>query len=152
EAPGVVLPGVVAELARLRDGVEGPDQRAGARAEGAHVAGRIVAIGQAIADAGAEDDEVLVDERGRRVRVGLAIDRPDRPPAQSDEAVLAERVDRRAGRGIEADETIAAVDEYAQRVVAAGIAPRGDAAMHEAGAVRRLAVLVGFRIVRPLLG
>ena len=34
----------------------------------------------------------------------------------------------------------------------ARVAPRGDAAMDEAGAVRRLAVLVRFRIERPQLG
>ena len=28
--PGILLPGLVAELARLRDGVEGPEQAAGA--------------------------------------------------------------------------------------------------------------------------
>ncbi len=40
--PGSVLPGFVAEFARLRDGVEGPEQLAGANVEAAHVARNVV--------------------------------------------------------------------------------------------------------------
>ena len=87
-------PGVVAELARLRNRVERPHLLAGVRVEGADVARRIVAVHQPIADAVAEDHEILVDDRRRRVRVVLLVDLPDQPFAQIDDAVRAERVDR----------------------------------------------------------
>ena len=126
---------------------------AGARVEGAHVARRIVAVRQPIADAVAEDHQVLVDDRRRRVRVVLLVDRPDEPLAQVEHAVRRRSVStRRAGGRVEADQVIAAVDEDAQLVAVGGVAPRRDAAVHEAGAVGRLAVLVGLRIERPQLG
>ena len=59
------LPRLVPRLAALRDGVEAPHLLAGARMEGADVARRIVLVDQPIADAVAEDDEILVDH-GRR--------------------------------------------------------------------------------------
>ena len=88
EAPRISLPGVVAELARLRDGVKRPHLAAGARVERADIAGRIVAIDQAIAVA--EDDEILVHHRRRRVGVVQLVDRPHQPLAQIDRAVRAE--------------------------------------------------------------
>ena len=85
-------PRVVAELARLRNRVERPDLLAGVRVERADVAGRIVAVDEPIADAVAEDHEVLVDDRRRRVRVVRLVDRPDEALAQIDDAVRAERL------------------------------------------------------------
>src|SRR6185295_4510679 len=134
EAPRIVLPGVVAELAGLRNRVERPDLTAGVRVERADVAGRIVPIHEAIADAVAEDHEILVDPRRRRVRVVQLVDRPDEPCAQIDDPARAERLDRLAGRRVEADQAIAAVDEDAELVARGAIAPRRDAAVYEAGA------------------
>jgi hypothetical protein len=116
--------------------------------EGAHVARRIVAIAEAIADAVAEDDEILVDHRRRRIGVVLLVDRPDQPFAQIGPAVIAERLHRQAGFRVEADQVVAAVHEDSQPVA---IAPRGDAAVHEALPACRRAIFVGFRIVRPQL-
>ena len=78
-------------------GVERPHLLAGVRVEGADVARRIVAVHEPIADAVAEDHEILVDDRRRRVRVVLLVDLPDQPLAQIDDAVRAERC-RPAGR------------------------------------------------------
>ena len=64
EAPRILLPGVVPDFARLRNRVERPHLLAGVRVERADVAGRIVAVHEAIADAVAEDHEVLVDNGG----------------------------------------------------------------------------------------
>ena len=60
-----------------------PRPLAGARVERPDVARRIVAVHQPVADAVAEDDEVLVDDRRRRVRVVLLVDRP-RPGLRRD--------------------------------------------------------------------
>src|SRR5205823_13410553 len=72
--------------------------------------------------------------------------------AQIDRPVRAETFDRLAGRGIQADQVIAAINKDAQLVARRAVAPRGDAAVDEAGAVRRLAILVRFWIVAPQLG
>ena len=60
--PGVLRPGVVAELARMRNGVERPDQLAGEDVVRAEIAGR-----RSVAFAGrrAQDDQVLEDAPGR---------------------------------------------------------------------------------------
>jgi len=106
------------------------------------------AVHQPIADAAAEDHEILVDDRRRRVRVVLLVDRPEQVVADVDHAVAAERVDRQSGLRVETDQPIARVQENAQR---AAVAPRGDAAMHESLSARDRPVLVRFRIVGPQL-
>ena len=94
--PGVLRPGVIAELARPRYGVEGPHQLAGQHVVGADVAG-----GRHVAFAGraANDDEILEDlARDARLDVAdalrLAAVEPD---TQVDDTVGAERHDRLAG-------------------------------------------------------
>ena len=114
--------------------MERPGQLAGARVECAHVARRVVPVHQAIADAAAEDHEILVDDRRRRVRVVLLVDRPEQAFANIDDAVVAERLDRLSGFRVEADQAIAAVQEDAQLVA---VAPRGDSAMDEPLSARR---------------
>ncbi len=94
--PGVGRPGVVAELARLRDGVEDPADLAGAHVVGADVARRRRA--RALGHARAEDQQVLVDRaracsRGRR---GSRTSRP-RPSFRLDAALVAEGRDGLAG-------------------------------------------------------
>ena len=59
--PGVLGPGVVAEFAGMRNGVERPADLAGADVVGADVAGR---GGQRLADDAAHDQQVLVDDAG----------------------------------------------------------------------------------------
>ena len=61
--PGVLRPGVVAELAGMRDGVKRPAQGAGAHVVRADVAGR---RRQSLADAAADDHQVLVDDTRAR--------------------------------------------------------------------------------------
>ncbi len=71
--PGAVLPGVVAELARARDGVEGPEQLAGAGVEGANQALGVV-VGHdrhAFLEGRADDHDILHHER-RGVEAGFA--------------------------------------------------------------------------------
>ena len=85
-APAVVLPGVVADLARPRNGVEGPQQAAVARVVGAHVARRRDAP-QRVGDRGADHDDVA-DHRRRRGDVVL--------PRVDDRRQAGEQVDRAA--------------------------------------------------------
>src|SRR5207248_379408 len=81
---GTVLPSVVAELAFLRVGVEGPREFSGAGVPCADVAGRIVLVDQAIGDS--------VAVRNLAVFVGSGIVAPRLP----------------AGVGIECDDAIVA--------------------------------------------
>ena len=73
--PRVLRPRLVAGLARMRDRVERPAQRAGAHVVGADVAGR---RRQPFADAAADDHEILVDD-ARRWSAGRSAS-PDRGP------------------------------------------------------------------------
>src|SRR5216684_3855073 len=138
-APRVVAPGVVAEFTRLRDWTERPDLLARARIERANVARRIVSVHEAIADAVAENDQVLVDDRRRRVGVMRLVDLPHETAAHVDDAARPETLDRAPGGGVQTDQPIPAVHEDAKLVAGGAVPPRGDAAVHEAGAVRRLA-------------
>jgi hypothetical protein len=105
------------------------------RVERTNVAGRIVSIDEPVPNAIAENDQILVDDRRRRVRVVGLVDLPDEALAQIENAMRAEAVDELSGCRIDAEETVAAVDEDAQLVAVGTIAPRGDSAVHEAGAV-----------------
>src|SRR5436190_22468393 len=115
------------------------------------VARRIVAIDEAIADTVAEDDQVLVHNGRRRIRVVRPVDRPDQPLAEIDDAVRAERLDDLTGCRVEADEPVAAVDEDPQLVAGRAVAPGRDTAVHEPRPIRRLSVFVRFRIEGPEL-
>ena len=148
ERPRIVTPGVIAELARLRNRVKAPRRLPGACVERANVARRVVAVHQPVADAAAEDHQILVDDRRRGVRVVLLLDRPDEPVADVDRAVAAEGIDRQAGLRVEAEEVIPAVHEDAQPVA---VAPGGDAAMDETLPARRRAFFVGLGIEHPQL-
>ena len=92
--PGVVLPGLVAELAGLRDGLERPDALAGADVEAADVAGNVrLRRRRGAGDhRGADDDDVAHDDR-RRARADLAglHDVAVEAFGEIDDAVLAER-------------------------------------------------------------
>src|SRR5579864_9658159 len=94
--------------------MEAPDLPASPRIEGPNIARRVLSVRQAVADAVAKNDEVLVDDRRRRVRVARRVDGPPQPLRQIDDAVCAKRRDRRAGRGVETHELRAAVQEDAE--------------------------------------
>src|SRR5205085_9043936 len=134
----------------LRNGVEGPDLLAAVRVEGPDVTGRIILIDETVADAVAENDQVLVNDRRRRIRVVFLVDLPHQPLADVDRAGIAEARDRLPGGGIERDQAISGIEENAQPAVLR-IAPRRDAAVDVPGAVRRLAIFVGLRVERPQL-
>ena len=135
DGPRAVLPGVVAELARPRDRVEGPLQLAGLDVEGAReTLGVVVGLdGHALLHRRADEDRVP-DDGGRGVQpdlAGLEIDllavALHDADLQIHDAVLAEGRDHRAGLGVERDQPVAGGDvEHA--VVAAAVGPVGDAA------------------------
>jgi len=148
EAPRSVVPRVVAELAALRDGVERPHLAAGARVEGTDITRRVLLVREAIPDAVAEDHDVLVDDWRRCLRVVLPVDVPDEALGEVDLAVPAEGRDGLTGLRVQRDEAVARVEEDADVVP---VPPCGDSAVDEALSARRLAVLVGFRVVAPQL-
>ena len=121
-APGVVLPGLVAELARLGDGVEDPQLLAGARVEPADEPGREVGRRRGGAQRRPDHDHVADDQR-RRVQADLAgLDwRTVRPVVDAleeiDDALLAEGGHRVSGRGVQRDQVISPGDVDDPRVV-----------------------------------
>src|SRR5690349_18359221 len=66
--PGALFPGVVAELARLRDGAEGPEALAGAHIVTAYVAGHVLLRGRGDARLQSRPyhDDAAHNDRGRR--------------------------------------------------------------------------------------
>ena len=148
-APRLVLPRLAAELALLGDGVETPDEGAGAGVVGADVAGRGAPVDDAVADGAADYHQVLVHDR-RRVELEVAaVDGPDEIAAQVDHAVVAERSHHLAGRRVEAEEPVPAREEDAQVVA---VSPHGDATVAEAAAEGGHAVGVGAGVEDPSLG
>ena len=145
--PGAVLPGVVAELAGLRDQVEGPDQLAGFGAERLHVAWRIALVDEAVPDAVPHDHQVLEDDRRGGLRVVEAVDGPEELRGEVDLAAVTEGGVGLAGDGVDRDEPPAAVQEDAP-VAALGL-PERDPAVDEPGAVRDLSPLGDPRVVGP---
>ncbi len=148
-APRLVLPRPAAELAFLGDGVEAPDEGAGAGVVGADVAGRRPSVDDAVADGAADDDEVLVHDRCRVELEVAAVDGPDEVAAQVDHAVVAERRHHFAGRRVEAEQAVPAREEDAQ---VPAVAPHGDAAVPEAAAEGGHAVGVGAGVEDPAFG
>ena len=144
-APRPVLPGVGA-LATLGDGAPFPDPPAGADVEGLDVAGRIVPIGEFVGDPVPDDHQIPIDDRWRRVGVALPVHGPDEVGGQIDFATLAKGPHRPAGRGVEGEESPAAVEEDPADPA---IGPGGDAAVDESGAVRRLPGPVGPGVEPP---
>ena len=145
--PGAVLPGVVAELAGLRDQVEGPDQLAGFGAERLHVPRRVALVDEAVPDPVPHDHQVLEDDRRRGLRVVEAVDGPEELRGEVDLAAVTEGGIGFAGDGVDRDEPPAAVQEDAP-VAALGL-PECDPAVHEPGAVRDLSPLGDPRVVGP---
>ena len=117
-------PRVVAELARLRNGVEDPAQLAGHHVEGTDVSRR---SGQRFGHAAAEDQHVFEDRARCAGAHGHAIDGLAEPLAEIDAATGAERVDRLSSLPIDRPQEIAIGHEDA-------IVVDGDAAMAEPGA------------------
>src|SRR5262249_3123346 len=115
DGPRVVLPRIVAELARARDGIPHPQELARPHVEGAHEALRVVVRHDrhAFLHRGADDHDILDDGR-RRVDpdfAGYQIDgltiSVDHAVFQVEDAVLAERSDGLAGMRVQLDESIA---------------------------------------------
>src|SRR5581483_1347968 len=78
--------------------------------------------------------------------VVLLVDRPDEASAQIDAAAVAEGRHRRTRRRVETEQSVPAVEKCTQLAV---VAPRGETAMDEPGAIRRLTVFVRLRIEAP---
>ena len=142
--PGIVFPGVVAELAGRRNGVEDPEALAGLDVEAADVALRVRLAPRRVAGAvrGADDDDVARDDRAG-VQSDLAGDRIDHLVVvllEIDDAVLSEVADRNAGLGVERDELVADGDEE-DAFVAASVRPVRDAASRQRPRRRRGALV-----------
>ena len=107
---GLLRPGVVAELARMRNRTEAPDFLAGDDVVGADVAWRRHVV---LASRGAENDEVLEDLSRVLDCTRPTVDgsRPAKPFFQVDRALVAERDDRLAGDGIDRFEELVALIE-----------------------------------------
>ncbi len=143
---GAVVPGVVPELARLRDGVERPELLAGARIEAEDVAARLLLHERDVVNVRPGDDDVLDDHRRRvdgvvlhALGVGQTLD-------DVHVAVVPERRIGFAGFS---------VDRHQVRVVGAAnqpplraVGPVGNAAMR-VSEVGRTAGLPDFRVVLP---
>ena len=112
--PRVLRPGLVAELAGLRNGVEDPAQRPGADVVGADVSRR---AGQAFVDASADDHQVAIDRSGRGQADRLRLRIPAEVLAEIDPSLGAERRDRRAGLGVEGIDVFVDRRENPRRVV-----------------------------------
>ena len=153
--PGLVLPGLMPVLPRLRNRVEGPAQFAGHRVETAHISGRRVGVIRRVRDRGAHDHRVATDHDRRADRVGPSPDLAPQALRQIDRATVAEAADRFTGERIDGQETgvAGAVEEtrrHSLRAVGGGPAgPVARAPVHEAE-VRGPARVVGLRIVDPL--
>src|SRR5205823_5669652 len=98
DGPRFLGPGLVPELAGMRNRVERPAQLPGADVIRADVAGR---CGQPLADATADDDGVLVDDAGRRQADGLLAQVAAEIETKINAPFLAERLNRRACRGVQ---------------------------------------------------
>src|SRR5687768_10806981 len=146
--PRAVLPCLVAELAWLRDRIEAPDATSRSYVEGLYVARWIALVHEAVADTVADDDEISIHDRRRRVRVMLLLDAPENVRGEIHLAIRAERWNGTPGRGVERDETPPARDEDATLFA---VAPRRDASVNESGAVRWLPRYVCLRVVGPEL-
>ena len=120
--PCVGRPGVVAELARTRNGVERPDQPACDHVVGAQVAGR---RSVAFAGVGSDNDQVFEDAAGTLVRPG----QPSRLASPHvDEPVLAERLDERAVGGVDRAEAAAGIEQQPP-IGSIGALPVGETAL-----------------------
>ena len=152
-APRLVQPGIGAEVVGLRDGAEHPPHVAGARVDPLDPAGRCLPADDEVRDDGRRDHHVAGDDRRRghahqvaALVVGGAPLRSRDVLHQIDPAVVAEVADGVAGAGVDRDEVrLARAPEDAGVLVA--IAPVRQTA--RTVGVRRVASLVGLRIVHP---
>ena len=145
---GAVLPRLPAKLAGIGNGLEAPHAAARAHVERLDVARRVLGIAQAITHPVAHDHDVAGDHGRRRVGVVELVHRSPQLTHEIDFAAIAERWNGLARAGVERHELPSRIDEHAPRV---SVGPGGDATVHEARAVRRLATAPHFGIVLPQL-
>ena len=126
--PRAVLPRLVAELARTRNGVERPPELAGDGVEAADEAGRLLPPVELIDGEDAHDERVAADERSGRPVVPLEVRDALR---QVDHAACAELAQRIARLRVERHELLAADDED-PLVVALRVVPVAHAARRAA--------------------
>ena len=130
ETPGTVLPRVGAErVVRLRHRVEDPAPFARVDVEGLDRSRRVEPFLDAVRHAAPDDDEVVEDNRRRRLVEHLVRHRVREILGQQHLAVIAEGRDRRAVGRVERIQAVAAVDEDAH---VAARAPHRDAPVLEA--------------------
>ncbi len=145
------LPALGARLTRVRNGVEGPAQRAGSHVERAHIPGRRVGS-QRVSDRRADDDDVADDGSGRRhVVLPVVVHRCD-ACEQIYAAGFTEPGARRARRRVEREQpSVQGREEDALRAggVRIGVAPVGDPAVDPH--VRVGAPGLELRVERPQL-
>ena len=138
DGPRLVLPRVVAELARTRNRVERPQQLARPHVERAHQALGVVVRGdrRAFPHGGADDRDVFHDRRGRvdADLTGFEIDLLafsfHDAELQVEDAALAERRHQRAGSGVQLDHLIAGRD-VDHALIALAVGPIRDPATRE---------------------
>src|SRR5258708_12888017 len=77
--PGFLLPGLDAELAFLRNGVEGPEQTAGDDIETSDIAGRRRPVAPPVHHGRADHDDAAQDHARRTHGLAIAVDRTPPP-------------------------------------------------------------------------
>ena len=122
--PGVRRPGLVAGLAGMRDGVELPDQLAGADVVGVDVGGVGIVVGAA---RGQRDDDQVLEDAARVAGLQCAGSLAIQAGAQIGAAVVSKALDSLAGARVDGCE-IACVDVQQTPVGAVLILPIVDSA------------------------
>ncbi len=145
--PRVVQPGVIAEFAGPRNGVEDPHLLAGADVEAAHESLFMFRLGRAGRVSGADDDGVLRNHRCR-VQAHFAGDQVDGLVVvffQIDLAVLAESTHRESGSGVERNHHEAGRD-VDHTMIVASVGPVRQAAARESAGGRFAALALVFAV------
>src|SRR5262245_63334570 len=144
--PRLVLPGLIAELARLGHGVEYPERLAGADVESLDVAARLLLDYRPVVDRRADDYRVAANYWRRCHRVIPRIDGERNRLGQIHFSAFAEFRDRLAGLCVNRPQVgVGGRDVHA---LLFAVRPVRDAAMHEAE-IRRSSGFVSFGVEGP---
>ncbi len=128
-APRLVLPRLVAELAGLRHGVEGPELPAGAHVEAAHVARRHLAPVLEVVHRAADHHDIAADDRRGGDGDQFAHHRPAESLGEIDAAPVAEGADRPSRASVQRDEVEVVRSDEDAAVPAGAIFPVSDPAV-----------------------